>query len=128
MIHEYTQMRVDAGAHPLEMHNKLSKSQQRLFTFILQRCNNQNQHRATGVEIAEQMKISAQLVSNDIKALVNSDIVRKGKHSILMVNPYMWFFGQRHTRLEAIDLWDALPTTCNNNIIVGSTRRYPNYR
>jgi predicted transcriptional regulator len=118
-------MRADASVHPLEVHNKLSKSQQRLFTFILQRCNNQNQHRITGVEISEQMEISTQLVSHDIKALVDSDIVRKGKHSILMVNPYLWFFGERYERLSAVELWEALPKTINNNdVIVGFIKRY----
>ena len=71
------------------------------------------------------MEISTQLVSHDIKALVDSDIVRKGKHSILMVNPYLWFFGERYERLSAVELWEALPKTINNNdVIVGFIKRY----
>lgn len=128
MIYKYIQMRVDSNTFPLDLHNSLPKSQQRLFTFILKRCNNKNQHTITGVEISEQMKISTQLVSRDLIAMEKLDILRRGKHSLLMINPHLWFFGDWYAHSDAAKLWDKLPTTSKNTISGGLTRyryRYP---
>jgi hypothetical protein len=123
MLREYTQMRDDASEHPLDIYNELSKAQQRLFTFLIKRCNNQNQYKITGVEIAEQMSVRAQHVSSDIMNIMGLDMIRKGKYSMLMINPYLWFFGDRPSRSRAISSWDALPQI-SSRAIVGNIRHY----
>ncbi len=123
MKFEYTQMREDTNEYPLETFIKLSKSQQRLFSFLLQRRNNINQQRISGVEIAECLEVYAQQVSTDIKAIADLDMIRRDKHYIIMINPHMWFFGDKGGRLHVISLWDALPKI-SKNIIEGGLRTY----
>jgi len=124
MIRKYTQMRDDASEHPLDIYNELSRAQQRLFTFLIKRCNNQNQYKITGVEIAEQMNVRAQHVSSDIMNIMGLDMIRKGKYSMLMINPYLWFFGDGYSHSHAIELWDALPQI-GSRAIVGNIRYHP---
>jgi hypothetical protein len=89
----------------------------------MKRRNNENQCKITGVEIAEQMGIQPQLVSLDIKTIMNLDMIRKGRHSLLMINPHMWIFGEWHARNHAIELWNDLPQT-SNRLIIGGIKRY----
>lgn len=104
----YTQMIETGSEHPLDLYNELSKPQQRIFTFLLKRALNNNQQVIKNTEIAERLKVRTQHVSPNMKAIISLDMIRRGRHDMVMVNPNMWFFGRYEDRVEAIKVWDSL--------------------
>jgi len=104
----YTQMREVGIKYPLDTYNELSKPQQIIFTFLMKRRNNDNQQRIQNIEIAEYLKAHAQHVSTNLKAIIALDMIRRGKHNLVMINPNMWFFGDSLAHDDAIKMWDSL--------------------
>jgi len=104
----YTQMIEFGIEYPLDTYNELSKPQQIIFTFLLKRRNNDNQQRIKNIEIAESLNTYPQHVSANLKAIIKLDMIRRGKHDLVMINPNMWFFGIHEDRVKAIAVWDSL--------------------
>ncbi len=107
MRRKYTQMREDAMEYPLVTYNKLSGSQQEIFTFLMQNRDNNNQQHIANVEIAERMSKHPQHISSAMKAIINLDMARRAR-SLVMINPNMWFFGAEPSHDRAIAMWDSL--------------------
>ncbi len=81
MRRKYTQMREDAVEYPLDSYNKLSKAQQRIFTFLMKYRGANNQQRIQNVEIAEEEAITTTLAKNKwelTKRRINQDLVTCG--------------------------------------------------
>jgi len=104
-------MREDAMEYPLVTYNKLSKSSQKVFTFLMQNRDSGNEQKVTNVEIAERIEKHPQHISTSMKSILELDMIRKGKFNLVMINPNMWFFGDEASRQEAICKWDILGTS-----------------
>jgi len=108
MRRKYTQMREDAVEYPLDSYNKLSKAQQRIFTFLMKSRGANNQQRIQNVEIADRLDVHAQHVSHDLKAVIDLDMIRRGKYNLIMINPNMWFAGDAPAHNDAVIMWNNL--------------------
>jgi hypothetical protein len=94
--------------YPLDTYNELSKPQQIIFTFLLKHRNIDNQKRIKNIEIAESLNTYPQHVSANLKAIIKLDMIRRGKHDLVMINPNMWFFGDGQSHDRAIKKWNSL--------------------
>ncbi len=108
MIRKYTQMREDTMEYPLVTYNKLSKSNQYIFTFLMQNRNADNEQKVTNSEISERMNKHAQHISSGMKAIIELDMARRGRYNLVMINPNMWFFGDEPSHDRAIAAWNNL--------------------
>jgi ABC-type uncharacterized transport system ATPase subunit len=101
-------MREDAMEYPLVTYNKLSKSSQEIFTFLMQNRNSDNEQKIANAEIADRMDKYAQHISSGMKAIIELDMARRGKYNLVMINPNMWFFGDIYSHDSAIKKWGSL--------------------
>lgn len=114
MIRKYTQMREDINMYPLDTYNELSKAQQRVFTFLMKHRDGRNQQRLQNKELADKLDVIANNISGDLKAIVDLDMIRRGKYNLIMINPHMWFAGTNTEHTHTVALWDELNDKDNN--------------
>jgi len=108
MKRKYTQMREDAMEYPLVTYNKLSKSSQEIFTFLMQNRNADNEQKVANKEISDRMNKHAQHISSGMKSIIELDMARRGEYNLVMINPNMWFSGDMPAHDKAIEKWNSL--------------------
>ena len=108
MRRKFTQMREDATEYPLVTYNKLSKSRQEIFTFLMQNRNSNNEQQVANQEISDRMNKHAQHISSGMKAIIKLDMARRGEYNLVMINPNMWFSGDIPAHNRAVQKWESL--------------------
>jgi len=90
---------------PLELLLMCTRTQQRVWKYIWNLRDAENQVATTQKEISEGLEISSSHVSTAVKFLFSIDMMqRDGIH--FYINPYHWWYGEEYSKLRARSEWD----------------------
>lgn len=88
--------------HILQSIDLISNQKTKVAFWILENLNSENQLIMTQRAIAKELNVAVRTVNETIKALVESDFLRKQQSGVYQVNPDMLFKGGKNKRMNVL--------------------------